>query len=112
MTFKESGSGHYFMLVSGCMLHASGNGSVGSTSGGGGRVGRDSSETEVLLVVGTARDLAVVGTGAVFVLVQVLCSVVAGVYNEYIIKGDHATPSVLVNFCTFFYFFRDNAKII
>jgi hypothetical protein len=52
------------------MLHASGSGSV---AGAGSESAADS-------VLGLS-------TGVVFVLVQVLCSVIAGVYNEYIIKG-------------------------
>jgi hypothetical protein len=55
----------------GCMLHASGSGRSASPS-----------------THSTAAATGQIATGVVFVLVQVLCSVIAGVYNEYIIKGN------------------------
>ena len=36
------------------------------------------------------------GLGCMFVLVQVLCSVVAGVYNEYLIKSDGADIHIMI----------------
>ena len=36
------------------------------------------------------------GLGAVFILVQVLCSVIAGGYNEYIIKGAGADIHIMI----------------
>ena len=34
--------------------------------------------------------------GCVFILIQVLCSVFAGVYNEYIIKGEGAEIHIMI----------------
>merc|ERR1719186_883084 len=35
-------------------------------------------------------------TGIVFMLIQVLCSSVAGVYNEYLIKGEGADVHIMI----------------
>ena len=60
------------------MLHAGGSGATGAAA------------SPAALSAAPAihqRDLRDLGTGVVFVLIQVFCSVIAGVYNEYIIKG-------------------------
>jgi hypothetical protein len=70
------------------MLHASGSGATGAAA-----------QSVVQLPDGVQRtNIVDFGTGIVFVLVQVLCSVIAGVYNEHIIKGglanyEHLGPS-------------------
>ena len=61
------------------MVHASGSGS---------EVASDSSDDN--------SDLVKFGMGCVFILVQVLCSVVAGVYNEYLIKSDGADIHIMI----------------
>ena len=68
------------ILTVGCMVHASGSGS---------EVASDSSDDN-------SEDLVKFGMGCVFILVQVLCSVVAGVYNEYLIKSDGADIHIMI----------------
>ena len=63
------------------MIHASGSGS---------EVTSESSEDN------SEEDLVKFGMGCVFILVQVLCSVVAGVYNEYLIKSDGADIHIMI----------------
>ena len=61
------------------MIHAGGSGAdagAGSVHGGG--------------------SMLQLGLGCVFILIQVLCSVFAGVYNEYIIKGAGADIHIMV----------------
>ena len=67
------------ILTVGCMIHAGGSGAdagAGSVHGGG--------------------SMLQLGLGCVFILIQVLCSVFAGVYNEYIIKGAGADIHIMV----------------
>jgi len=67
------------ILTAGCMIHAGGSGAdagAGSVHGGG--------------------SMLQLGLGCVFILIQVLCSVFAGVYNEYIIKGAGADIHIMV----------------
>ena len=82
--FKRSLSSKQWLslliLTVGCMIHASGSGS---------EVTSDSSNN-------SEEDLVKFGTGCVFILVQVLCSVVAGVYNEYLIKSDGADIHIMI----------------
>ena len=63
------------------MIHASGSGS---------EVTSDSSKDN------SEEDLVKFGTGCVFILVQVLCSVLAGVYNEYLIKSEGADIDIMI----------------
>ena len=65
------------------MIHASGSGSEVTA-------GSESSEDN------SEEDLVKFGMGCVFILVQVLCSVVAGVYNEYLIKSDGADIHIMI----------------
>ena len=61
------------------MVHAAGTGTS------------DNSDNDV-----ASSDLVHLGLGGVFILVQVLCSVIAGVYNEFIIKGDGADIHIMI----------------
>ena len=83
--FKRSLSSKQWLslliLTVGCMVHASGSGS---------EVTSDSSKDN------SEEDLVEFGMGCVFILVQVLCSVVAGVYNEYLIKSDGADIHIMI----------------
>ena len=65
------------------MIHASGSGTE-VTSG----EPKDEADQD--------QDLINFGIGSVFVLVQVLCSVIAGVYNEYLIKSDGADIHIMI----------------
>ena len=67
------------ILTVGCMVHAAGTGTG------------DNSDNDV-----ASSDLVHLGLGGVFILVQVLCSVIAGVYNEFIIKGDGADIHIMI----------------
>ena len=85
--FKRSLSSKQWLslliLTAGCMIHASGSGSELTS-------GSESSEENL------EEDLVKFGMGCVFILVQVLCSVVAGVYNEYLIKSDGADIHIMI----------------
>merc|ERR1719309_1664089 len=71
--FKKSLSSKQWIslgiLTVGCMVHASGTSSGKSSDRGEG-----------------GTNMVQLGMGCAFVLIQVLCSVFAGVYNEYLIK--------------------------
>ena len=85
--FKRSLSSKQWLslliLTVGCMIHASGSGSELTS-------GSENSEENL------EEDLVKFGMGCVFILVQVLCSVVAGVYNEYLIKSDGADIHIMI----------------
>merc|ERR1712110_1290588 len=66
----------------GCMVHAAGKGAG---------VNADSPAQET-----QGSSIVQLGVGAVFILIQVLCSVFAGVYNEYIIKGAGADIHIMI----------------
>merc|ERR1712172_80398 len=68
------------VLTLGCMVHA---------AGGGGTVSGRSEEVQE-----SAMQLAF---GSVFILIQIMCSVFAGVYNEYIIKGEGADLHIMIH---------------
>jgi len=72
--------GSLLLLTIGCMIHAGGTAkeSQGSTTGI------------------TATSWAVIGLGLAFIFTQVLCSVFAGVYNEYLIKGKGADIDIMI----------------
>ena len=70
------------LLTVGCMVHAAGSGADGGAAAGGGP--------------GSQPALAQLATGSLFILVQVLCSVFAGVYNEFLIKGKGAEVHIMV----------------
>eukprot|EP00092_Neocalanus_flemingeri_P062153 GFUD01074928.1.p1 GENE.GFUD01074928.1~~GFUD01074928.1.p1 ORF type:complete len:343 (+),score=63.91 GFUD01074928.1:266-1294(+) len=80
--FKKSLSSKQWLslaiLTIGCMVHAAGTSSDGAES-------EDGTNNFMQLVM-----------GSVFVLVQVLCSVFAGVYNEYLIKGEGADIHIMI----------------
>jgi len=88
--FKRRLSGIQWMslalLTLGCMIHgagagsrAAGSGEAGGGDGGGGSV--------------SFWDLS---SGLGLILIQVLCSVFAGVYNEYIIKGEGSEVDIMI----------------
>jgi len=81
--FKKSLSSKQWIslgiLTVGCMVHASGTSSGKATDKGEG-----------------ATNMVQLGMGCAFVLIQVLCSVFAGVYNEYLIKGDGADIHIMI----------------
>ena len=66
------------------MVHAQGTG----TSANGQPTGHETTHGDT--------DMLQLGLGGVFILVQVLCSVIAGVYNEYIIKGAGADIHIMI----------------
>ena len=68
------------ILTVGCMVHAAGSGS-------------DMNLSDVSHV---SDNFAQFVLGCVFILIQVLCSVFAGVYNEYIIKGEGAEIHIMI----------------
>jgi len=76
LSMKQWGS--LVLLTIGCMVHAR-----GTASG-------DASSTVL------AASWSVLGVGLVFVFTQVLCSVFAGVYNEYLIKGKGADIDIMI----------------
>lgn len=69
------------LLTVGCMVHAAGsaNDSAAAASG------KNDSAGALQLIM-----------GSLFVLIQVLCSVFAGVYNEYLIKGEGADIHIMI----------------
>ena len=72
------------ILTAGCMIHASGSGTELSS---------DPSKSDTNK---SEQDIVKLGMGCLFILVQVLCSVVAGVYNEYLIKGEGADIHIMI----------------
>jgi len=72
------------ILTAGCMIHASGSGTELSS---------DPSKSDTNK---SDQDIVKLGMGCLFILVQVLCSVVAGVYNEYLIKGEGADIHIMI----------------
>jgi len=76
LSMKQWGS--LLLLTIGCMVHAR-----GTASG-------DASTTVL------AASWSILGIGLVFVLTQVLCSVFAGVYNEFLIKGKGADIDIMI----------------
>lgn len=82
--FKTSLTGKQWLsllvLTLGCMVHA---------AGGGGTVSGKSEEGQE-----SAMHLAF---GSVFILIQIMCSVFAGVYNEYIIKGEGVNLHIMIH---------------
>jgi len=76
LSMKQWGS--LVLLTIGCMVHARGTASGDASS-------------SVL-----AASWSVLGVGLVFVFTQVLCSVFAGVYNEYLIKGKGADIDIMI----------------
>jgi len=79
--FKKTLSGKQWfslaLLTVGCMIHAGGTSSGGTSS--------DSGTNFMQFIMGCA-----------FVLIQVLCSVFAGVYNEYLIKKEGAEIHIMI----------------
>ena len=69
------------------MVHAGGTGTGAS---GGDSDSHDIDDDSI------NSNLLQLGLGSVFILVQVLCSVIAGVYNEYIIKGAGADIHIMI----------------
>jgi len=72
--------GSLLLLTIGCMIHAGGTAKEGQGS-----------TTGI-----TATSWAVIGLGLAFIFTQVLCSVFAGVYNEYLIKGKGADIDIMI----------------
>eukprot|EP00090_Calanus_glacialis_P025458 TRINITY_DN39781_c0_g1_i1.p1 TRINITY_DN39781_c0_g1~~TRINITY_DN39781_c0_g1_i1.p1 ORF type:complete len:344 (+),score=58.47 TRINITY_DN39781_c0_g1_i1:248-1279(+) len=66
------------LLTVGCMVHAGGTSSEAAD-------GKDGTTNLMQLFM-----------GCMFVLIQVLCSVFAGVYNEYLIKGEGADIHIMI----------------
>jgi len=84
--FKKSLSikqwGSLLLLTVGCMIHAAGTAS--------------SSESDTSVTKTEANSWATLGIGFMFIIVQVLCSVFAGVYNEFLIKGKGADIDIMI----------------
>ena len=72
------------LLTLGCVIHAAGLGKSNSSSVEGAGAGS---------YWGTILQL---GPGHALIVLQVLCSVFAGVYNEYIIKGDASDVDIMI----------------
>ena len=71
------------ILTVGCMVHAAGSGS-------------GQSMMNISDVSHVSDNFVQFVLGCVFILIQVLCSVFAGVYNEYIIKGAGADIHIMI----------------
>lgn len=71
------------LLTAGCMLKGLDNESPAKT-------------TEETATTETTKSMMTYTTGLVFMLIQVLCSSIAGVYNEYLIKGEGADVHIMV----------------
>jgi len=70
------------ILTVGCIVHAGGVHSTGDSPSGSGDKGNN--------------NIFQLGLGLTFILIQVLCSVIAGVYNEFIIKGEGADIHIMI----------------
>jgi len=71
------------ILTVGCMVHAAGSGS-------------GQSMMNISDVSHVSDNFVQFVLGCIFILIQVLCSVFAGVYNEYIIKGAGADIHIMI----------------
>jgi len=69
------------VLTTGCMTHAAGL-----------RTGSVASQT----ATDSDPSIEQIGIGCIFILTQILCSVFAGVYTEYIIKGEGSDVHIMM----------------
>jgi len=72
--------GSLLLLTVGCMIHAGGT----------------ANESQVSSHGFTATSYSAIGLGLLFIFTQVLCSVFAGVYNEFLIKGKGADIDIMI----------------
>lgn len=82
LSWKQWGS--LCLLTIGCMIHAAGTASTTDSS------------PSTTTTSATSVTMSAMGLGFVFILTQVLCSVFAGVYNEFLIKGKGADIDIMI----------------